>query len=131
MHKKIIAIRQRVGNLWVALFYERIGENLWHVGININKSRRAQSDWYKKRKNKRARRANQIPTGRSQRGLAALYRMFKDTHIKFPAGSAFVSIPTSKKREAISKYIERLGFTYFLQDDLPLWVLITPQSPEE
>jgi len=128
MHKKIITHRKRVGNLWVALFYEKIGEDLWNVGININKSRRAQSDWYRKRKNRRAKRANRIPTGRDQRCLAVLYRMFKVTHTKFPAGTALVSIPTSKKREAISKYIERLGFNYFLQDDVPLWVLITPQN---
>jgi hypothetical protein len=48
-------------------------ENVWHVGININKSKRAQVDWYERRKNRRARRANLIPTGRNQRGLAALF----------------------------------------------------------
>lgn len=128
MANKLITNRQRVDGFWVAIFYEEIKNNIWHVGINICKSKRAQADWYKKRKNKRAHRANLIPTGRGQRGLAALYRMFRSTYTKFPPGTAFVSIPTSTKRAAISRYIERLGFTCYPQDGLLVWVLIVPQN---
>jgi hypothetical protein len=128
MTNKLITNRQRVDGYWVAIFYEELQKGMWHVGINICKSKRAQADWYKKRKNRRARRASSVPTGRNQRGLAALYRMFRASHLKFPPGTAFISIPTSPKRAAISKYIERLGFKCYPQDGLLVWVLITPQN---
>jgi len=50
MRTQIRTCRQKVGDYWVAIFYEKLKENVWHVGININKSKRAQVDWYKKEK---------------------------------------------------------------------------------
>lgn len=125
---RIRTVRTKRENLWITLYLEKISPDVFHLGANINKSKRAQNDWYRVRKNKRARRAARTSNIRHHKYLITLKKLLEKTIAQLPEGVYITIMPASSKTISIHKYVERLGFTLVQMDALQVWVLEAPQS---
>jgi hypothetical protein len=127
---KYISKRKKVSGLWVTIYMEQISTGLWNLALIVNKSRRATNDWYWNRKNKRARRAKAQPSKGSLKHLRAALGLVVDALKELPENHSVYTEPQSIRSAALSRYIERLGFTPQELDGLLFWVLTAQRRKE-
>ena len=104
---KIKTHRAKHNDLWIAVYLEDHGFAS-NLGLIIYKSKRAQNDWYKRRKNRRARRAAGTHNNADLRCWAACARLISrvlDAH----TGRVY-AYPDFADRETLTKYLTRWGF---------------------
>jgi hypothetical protein len=124
--------RLRVDNKYITVYINKIDKDVWNLGAIISKNKRRANDWYKARKNKRARKAHFHAERRGMREMMILFRMVRDASRTIPCGHSIVAYPSSLKNKTMMKYVERLGFTPIqISEGESLWVLIDPRSQED
>lgn len=129
MYLNCISTKIKQDDEWVSLFVEDVGF-AYNVGLAIHKSRRATNDWYRNRKNKRAR---SVLTKQGPRSLAALRTALDilKIHLEVTPAKPLMIMPSTKRTAALAKYLKRLGFKEYQQGEQLLYLLITHQTPEE
>lgn len=124
--------RQRLGDEWITIYLDRIDKDIWHIGLAISKSKRAQNDWYRRKENKRAKQAESSGKKRGTKPLVTLLRLLKRVIAELPEGHSIAAWPSTEKTQALTAYAQRLGFRrHSTRDGEVLWVLITPLCPED
>ena len=124
--------RQQLGNEWITIYLDRIDKDIWHVGLAIAKSKRAQNDWYRRKKNKRAKRTESSGKRRGMKAMMTWFRLLKKVIAELPEGHSLVAWPSTEKKQTLTAYAQRLGFRrYPTSGGETLWVLITPVCPED
>lgn len=129
MYLNCISTKIKQDGEWICLFVEDVGF-AYNVGLTIHKSRRAANDWYRNRKNKRAR---SVLTKQKPRSLAALRTALDilKIHVEVTTAKPLMIMPSTKRTAALAKYLKRLGFQEHQQGEQSLYLLITHQTPEE
>jgi len=106
---KITTHRIKHEGVWIAIYLEDHGFAS-NLGLIIYKSKRAQNDWYKRRRNRRARRAAAKHNAADLRCWAACARLISrvlDSH------SGYVyAYPDFADRKPLAKYLTRWGFKF-------------------
>ena len=127
MYLTCISTKIKQDGEWVSLFVEDVGF-AYNVGLAIHKSKRAANDWYRNRKNKRAR---SVLTKQRPRSLAALRTALDilKIHVEVSTAKPLMIMPSTKRTAALAKYLKRLGFKEYPQGEQPLYLLITRQTP--
>ncbi len=129
MYLNCISTKIKQDGEWVSLFVEDVGF-AYNVGLAIHKSKRAANDWYRNRKNKRAR---SVLTKQGLRSLAALRTALEilKIHLEVTNAKPLMIMPRTERTAALAKYLKRLGFQEYLQGEQPLYLLTTHQKQEE
>ena len=129
MYLNCISTKIKQDGEWICLFVEDVGF-AYNVGLTIHKSRRAANDWYRNRKNKRAR---SVLTRQQPRSLATLRTalMMLEVHLEVANAKPYMIMPRTERTAALAKYLKRLGFQEHQQGGQPLYLLIAHQTPEE
>lgn len=128
MRKKLKTLKVKQGSFWVFIFLERFNDDIWNIAITTSKSQRGARDWYWRRKNKRSAHAGTNNKKAGIQHLRAAFELTKKAVTQLPAGDSIISMPTSEKRSAMSKYLERIGFAPIQMGDQHFWVLTIPES---
>ena len=127
---RTITIRKKSGPYFCTVYASRLGGTIWTIGLVINKSKRASNDWYKNRKNKRRQRVKNDCKLKTLKEIRVGYNLVKIMIQSLPHNADILIYNDFKKAEALSKYVERLGFTPVYRDGFPVWVLIAPKREE-
>lgn len=129
MYLNCISTKIKQNGEWVCLYVEDKGF-AYNVGLTIHKSRRAANDWYWNRKNKRAR---SVLNRQRPRSVATLRTALKilEVHLQIANDKPYMIMPRTKRTAALAKYLKRLGFREYQQDEQPLYLLTTHQTLEE
>lgn len=129
MYLNCISTKIKQDGEWVSLFVEDVGY-AYNVGLAIHKSRRAANDWYRNRKNKRAR---SVLTKQRPRSLAALRTAMEilKIHLEVTNAKPLMIMPRTERTAALAKYLRRLGFQECPRGEQPLYLLIAHQTPGE
>ena len=106
---KIKTYRTRHKNLWITIYLEDHGFAS-NLGLIIYKSKRAQNDWYKRRQNRRARRAAQVHNVADLRCWAACANLISRV-LDLEKRRIYV-YPAAPNRKGLIRYLVRWGFTY-------------------
>ena len=118
---KIKTYRTRHSNVWISIYLEDHGFG-WNLGLNIYKSKRAQNDWYQRRKNRRAQRAaklHNVADLRCWAACASLMRLVLDTHNE----TIFLYL-AARNRKPLAQYLTRWGF---VETD-GFWIRLKPAA---
>ncbi len=123
--------RQRLDGEWVTLFADQFMPKVWNLGASIHPRRRAQSDWYYNKKNKRSRSASKRTKLRDLRGVRILLSMLKQAVSDLPSGHHAVVMISHEGSNALGRYLERLGFIAHQGGTETWWVLTALQRKED
>lgn len=104
---KLKTFRTKHNGLWIAVYLHDFGFGS-NLGLSIYKSKRAQNDWYNRRKNRRARRAAQRHGMADRLCLTACAR-FLNQILKSQKCDIF-AYTESDNREVLLRYLKRFGF---------------------
>lgn len=118
---KIKTYRTKHNNVWISIYLEDHGFG-WNLGLNIYKSKRAQNDWYQRRRNRRAQRAAQLHNVADLRcwaACASLMRLVLDTHNE----TIFLYL-AARNRKPLARYLTRWGF---VETD-GFWIRLKPAA---
>jgi hypothetical protein len=127
MHKKIKAYHLRIDSQWVSLFTEDVGFAQL-LGLAISKSKRANCDWYKRRRNKRNNSVLNQKQRRPLKYLRAALDLFGTYLNTTRANKPVVILPRNNKTATLAKYLARYGFSSFQQDGQQVFVLTAHQT---
>ena len=127
MRKKINAYHLRIYSQWVSLFTEDVGFAQL-LGLAISKSKRANCDWYKRRRNRRNNSVLNQKQKRPLKYLQAALDLFGAYLNATRADKPFVILPRNDKTAALAKYLARYGFSSFQQDGQQVFVLTAHQT---
>jgi hypothetical protein len=127
MRKKINAYHLRIDSQWVSLFTEDVGFAQL-LGLAISKSKRANCDWYKRRRNRRNNFVLNQKQKRSLKYLQAALDLFGAYLNATRADKPLVILPRTDKTAALAKYLVRYGFSSFQQDGQQVFVLTAHQT---
>lgn len=108
--------RIRYKNLWIAIVIQDYGF-AGNVALSICKSRRAQNDFFRGRKNRRAKRAARIQNKADLKCWALCARLMS-LILEYTEQPLFI-YPEDRAREVLIRYAERWGFEYGSGD---VWV---------
>lgn len=120
----------KVKSFKCVVFFEEIQEDVWLLSLAVNKSRRAINDWFNARKNKRYKK---VESNRINMGLSCLrvcLSLIKGFIEENPEASV-VTYHAEARKEAMSKYLTRLGFALIPMDGRNHWVLVARKKAEE
>lgn len=127
MRKKLNARHVPVDSQWVSFFIEDVG--FAHViGLAVSKSKRANRDWYQRRRNKRS---NSVLSRKQKRPLKYLRVALELFRVYIEATRGYkpvVILPRSDRTAALAKYLVRYGFSSFQQDGQQVFVLTAHQT---
>ena len=112
MRKKINAYHLRIDSQWVSLFTEDVGFAQL-LGLAISKSKRANCDWYKRRRNRRNNSVLNQKQKRPLKYLQAALDLFGAYLNTTRADKPLVILPRNDKTAALAKYLARYGFSSF------------------
>jgi|DEB0MinimDraft_4_1074332.scaffolds.fasta_scaffold00881_15 hypothetical protein len=127
MRKKINAYHLRIDSQWVSLFTEDVGFAEL-LGLAISKSKRANCDWYKRRRNRRCNSVLNQKQKRPLKYLQAALDLFSTYLNATRADKPVVILPRNNKTAALAKYLVRYGFSSFQQDGQQVFVLTAHQT---
>jgi hypothetical protein len=127
MRKKINAYHLRIDSQWVSLFTEDVGFAQL-LGLAISKSKRANCDWYKRRRNRRNNYVLNQKRKRPLKYLQASLDLFCAYLNTTRADKSLVILPRNDKTAALAKYLVRYGFSSFRQDGQQVFVLAARQT---
>lgn len=130
MRKRIQAYHTKVDSQWISLFSEDVGFAQL-LGLAISKSKRANSDWYKRRQNTRSKSVINQTQKRPLKYLQAALDLVGYFLTTTRADKPLVILPRTAKTAALAKYLVRYGFSPFQEDGQQVFVLTTHQTPEE
>ena len=115
--------RKKIGEYWVSVWTEHWYDNKWKTGMAICKSMRASNDWYKNRRNKRARNLKLNNINAPFKAICSSGELLKKLISQLPNGTLLIIEPDDQKREIIPRYLERLGFTPFQVLEKNVWLM--------
>lgn len=130
MRKKSWVARKKIADYWVSVWVSHWFDNKWKTGLVICKSMRASNDWYRNKKNKRANNLKLKTVNAPSKALCSSGALLKKLISKLPNGTLLITEHDDERREVISKYLERLGFTPFQVCERKVW-LLKVVHPEE
>lgn len=119
----------KVKNYRCVVFFEELQEDVWLLSLAVNKSRRAINDWFNARRNKRSKKVNSNKINMGLSCLRVCLNLVKDFIGENPAASV-ITYHAEEKKEAMSKYLNRLGFALIPMDGRNHWVLVAQQKEE-
>ncbi len=124
--------RDKVNNEYITIYVNKVDSDIWNLGGIISKSKREANDWYRARRNRRARRAEGHARLRGMKEMMILFRLARTATQSIPYGHSVVALPSSFKNKTMMKYIERLGFSPAqMSEEEFLWVLVDPRNQED
>ena len=126
MRKKTRVKRTFHKGYWISVWvYQFIPTqpSYWEGAFCITKSKRASCDWIENRKNKRSASANRPPSGVPSTTVFKAMSLFESLILELPQYAVIFSRPQNEQLQTISRYLERIGFTYSPLDDSPCWIL--------
>lgn len=123
--------RSKQNGSWCSIYAARMPTGVWIVGLIINKSKRASNDWFERRKNKRFNRASSEHKTKTLSQMRACYQNIIKILERIPITDHVFIENDFPKAQALSKYVERLGFIRVQQDEKPIWVLTAHQRQED
>jgi len=123
--------RSKQNGFWCSIYAARMPTGVWIVGLIINKSKRASNDWFERRKNKRFNRASREHKTKTLSQMRACYQNIIKILKRIPITDHVFIENDFPKAQALSKYVERLGFIRVQQDEKPIWVLTAHQRQED
>lgn len=123
--------RSKQNGFWCSIYAARMPTGVWIVGLIINKSKRASNDWFERRKNKRFNRASSEHKTKTLSQMRACYQNIIKILDRIPITDHIFIENDFPKAQALSKYVERLGFIRVQQDEKPIWVLTAHQRQED
>lgn len=101
------------------------------MGLIINKSKRASNDWFDRRRNKRFRRALTEHKVKTLSQMRVCYQNIVKLLNRIPTTDHIFIENDFPKAQALSKYVERLGFIRVQQDEKSIWVLTAHRRKED
>ena len=128
MNRKLV--RSKAEGYWCSLYANQIDTDVWNIGLIINKSKRASNDWFERRKNRRCRRAASERKRKSLKQFKVCVDNLLILLSQLPADAHAVIINDFIKARALSKYVERFGFTPIPKGDQLVWVLTAQKRAE-
>jgi hypothetical protein len=106
---KKFTLRKKHEGEWLALYAEQYEPGIWNIGCCIHKSKRAQNDWYWRKKNKRSASVKNNTTKRSIKGITVLYKLFEKALKRINKAEAIMICTTAiKKYRVINRYFKDL-----------------------
>lgn len=96
----------------------------------VNKSKRASNDWYAQRMNKRKKRVINERIYKSLKQLRVCFTLIKKAIKVLPNDANFIIHNDFREAQALSKYVERLGFMPIYLRGSVYWVLTIPKKAE-
>jgi hypothetical protein len=107
---KRFTLRKRHDGEWIALYAEQYEPGIWNLGCCIHKSKRAQNDWYWRKKNKKSKAVKNNPKKRSVKTVRMLYELFETALTKIKNAEAIIVCTTTiKKYKVIDRYLKNLN----------------------
>jgi hypothetical protein len=107
--RKIKTYRTKHDKVWITIYLEDHGFAS-NLGLILYKSKRAQNDWYQRKKNRRARRAAATHNVADLRCWAACARLI--SRVMASHKGKIYAFPDFSDREVLTKYLRRWGFEY-------------------
>jgi hypothetical protein len=124
---KKFTLRKKHEGEWLALYAEQYEPGIWNIGCCIHKSKRAQNDWYWRKKNKRGRAVKNNTKKRTVKVIKILYELFEATLNKIKNAQAIVICTTTiKNYRVIDRYFKNLN-TYKEKTEVGWFWVILPQ----
>lgn len=127
---KRITLRQRSGQYFCTIYATKIGGTIWSIGLVINKSKRASNNWYTNRRNKRSKRVKNESRIKALKDLRVCLNLMRRMIKTLPPTADLIIHNDFKEAEALSKYVERLGFIPVYQSGYLVWVLTALKKAE-
>lgn len=128
--KNLKALRVKYNKCWVCIYLRKI-DNYINISMVVSKSMRAANDWENNRRNRRARRINSREARKVNFvGLYKAYKLLKNYISTLPPGTILTTLHHNERTVLLSLFLKRLGFDYYPQGDLAVFVLITRSSKE-
>lgn len=123
---KKFTLRQKHEGEWLALYAEQYEPGIWNIGCCIHKSKRAQNDWYWRKKNKRSKAVKDNPKKRAVKVIRVLYELFKEALKRIQNAQAIiVCTKTIKNYRVIDRYFKNLN-TYNEKTEVGwFWVILS------
>lgn len=122
--------RSKRDGFWCSIYACRMPTGVWIIGLVINKSKRASNDWFQRRKNRRFRRVAGEHKLKTLCQMRACYQNIVKILDRVPKTDHVFIENDFPKAQALSKYVERLGFIRVQQGEKPIWVLTAHQRAE-
>lgn len=123
--------RSKQDGLWCSIYALKMPTGIWIVGLIINKSKRASNDWFDRRRNKRFRRALTEHKVKTLSQMRVCYQNIVKLLNRIPTTDYIFIENDFPKAQALSKYVERLGFIRVQQDEKSIWVLTAHRRKED
>lgn len=127
---KRITIRQKADVFWCTIYCTKLTGNIWSIGLVVNKSKRASNDWYTQKKNKRQARVVNERIKKSLKQLRVCFNSVKKCLKVLPSNADVIIHNDFREAQALSKYVERLGFIPVYLRGSVFWVLTAPKKEE-
>lgn len=127
---KQITLRRKSGKFWSTIYAKNLGGNIWAIGLVIHKSKRASNDWYAERRNKRRTHVIRDRSKKTLKELRVCFTLLKKALIVLPRDADLIIRNDFREAQALSKYVERLGFMPVYHRGFPFWVLTVPKKEE-
>jgi hypothetical protein len=122
--------RVKVGDFWCSIYAAEVTPGIWTLGMVINRSKRASNDWFERRRNRRAKRVRNEKTLKGLRQLRGCWIVSLSLLKELPIEDHVFIINDFPKAQALSKFMERVGFTPVLEDGKLIWVLTAQKKRE-
>jgi hypothetical protein len=124
---KKFTLREKHEGEWLALYAEQYEPGIWNIGCCIHKSKRAQNDWYWRKKNKRSKAIKDNPKKRAVKVIRVLYELFEKALKRIKNAQAVVICTTTIKNcRVIDRYFKNLN-TYKEKTEVGWFWVILPQ----
>jgi hypothetical protein len=124
---KKFTLRKKHEGEWITLYAEQYEPGIWNIGCCIHKSKRAQNDWYWRKKNKRSKAVNNNPRKRAIKVIKVLYELFEAALNKIKSAQAIVICTTTiRNYRVIDRYFKNLT-TYKEKTEVGWFWVILPQ----
>jgi aldehyde:ferredoxin oxidoreductase len=127
---KQLTLRKKSNCFWCTIYCKKLSKNIWSIGLVVNKSKRASNDWYAQRMNKRKKRVINERIYKSLKQLRVCFTLIKKAIKVLPNDANFIIHNDFREAQALSKYVERLGFMPIYLRGSVYWVLTIPKKAE-
>jgi len=115
--------RQKFGDEWIVVYADRYEPNTWNIGCCIHKSKRAQNDWYRNKKNRRVVAVESNSVKRRIKSILCLWELFnKVLNTIDPRDIVIIYTVNEANVKTINRYMTKLNFFFTRTDVGCFWV---------